>query len=161
MNIDYCEKWFFAKSVPINPLKENDAKDRHDRGLQYSAVIGGFNRPSAIISFEGDWVVVSFLDDRGRYYLSYDFIKKCGGKMFLNAVKHRKFCNEGDKIICGSLYSFDENGRVIVEEQDRSNNGSVEREFQANVSLNWDSFPEFGQYHEILKKERCNPTGQP
>ena len=53
------------------------------------------------------------------------------------------------------ILGYQENGHIAMEQKDSKTGEVEERETKDDVSRNWDTFPEFGQYL-YLCKERDN-----
>ncbi len=52
------------------------------------------------------------------------------------------------------ILGYQENGHIAMEQKDSKTGEVEERETKDDVSRNWDTFPEFGQYLYLCKEER-------
>jgi len=154
MRIDYCEKWFSAGKRPIKPLSEAEARRRHGARTPYTALIGGQEAPSHVISIAADWVSVGFLDRALREYLSYSFQEMRPGKLFLVSAGYRDFEEGGAEPVTFAMFSFKESGELVVERRDLRSSDVQEVEHNVDVSSNWEEYPEFGEYGAVKRAER-------
>ena len=99
MDVSFCERWFQPERRLINPISAEAANSKHTRREPYCAVIGGDETPTHVVSLAATWVSVSFLDERGRESLRYDFKERVLGRLFLAAAIHRAFEGATDEVI--------------------------------------------------------------
>jgi hypothetical protein len=151
--IDFCEKWLFAKSRPVRPIRSEAAEARHAKGHAYCAVIGGFDAPTHVVSLADDWVSVHFFDEVGRAYLNYDF-KKSNGRLFLSMAVFREYANDSFTILRSVTFSFSADGSVLMSVDEQ--NEISESESQASVALNWAEYPAFGEYASLCDENRVS-----
>lgn len=154
----YCKKWFFAEKRPINMLGEQQAKRLHESRQPYVAIAGEPTNPTHVISIAGRWVTVSFLDELGREVLNYDFQERREGELFLTMAIDREYEGESSEIAKAITFSFDENGTILIEESDHSRSITNQRRAFADSSLNWESYPAFGSYDHLSRRERDLPS---
>ena len=110
--------------------------------------------PKCFVEINNDYVGIGFLDASLREYLSYTFVEIEPGRLFLNEATLREFEHGSDKVKSGTTYHFKQNGSVIVENEDFLTNTRSVKETQADVSGNWEAYPQFGQYQSIVRVDR-------
>jgi len=160
--IFYCKSWFRAKKKPIDMWEEKKALKKHKEGEPYTVLIGSDSSPTCFISVtkNAGWVSVSFLDSELREYLLYSFKLLKGNILFLSMAVYREFAKhegEGEGILnvsCGTTYIFNEDGTTVVREERFNPHTLEESQTLADVSGNYDHFPQFGCYESLIKTER-------
>lgn len=160
MELTYCEEWFFARRRPIKPLSEAAACKRHFQRKHYTAVYGGFQSPSRVVTFRGPWVSTSFLDARGREYLRYDFREFKPGTLFLKAATYREYPEDTDDVRRAMLFNFEEDGRLVIEDADLISGQIVQSESATSLDGHWEQYPAFGDYACLCREERTRPLLQ-
>ncbi|EKC2495357.1 hypothetical protein OOO55_004490 [Salmonella enterica] len=158
----YCKKWSVGYKEPMNPLSENEAKKKHSRGMPYTALIGSDVKPSHVIQVtkNAGWISVGFLDEELREYLLYSFKVLDDERLFLSMAVHREFAEiEGEgagfmNVSNGTTYLFKEDGHTVIREEHFNPYLLDESETKVDVSGNYETFPAFGNYQSILRKER-------
>ncbi len=155
MNLAYSEKWFFARNQPIKPLATQEANDRHIEGLPYSAVIGGLDSPTHVVSVAQGWFSVDFFDKESRPYLNYDF-KVLDDRIFLSMAIHRVYKKCTSRIAKSVTFSFSTNGEILMVEEGAGK--AIEKETVASVAENWTDIPTFGDYTQLCATERRLPS---
>tara|TARA_R110001592_G_C13078167_1_gene742417 strand:+ start:533 stop:997 length:465 start_codon:yes stop_codon:yes gene_type:complete len=152
---EFCEKWFFAKKQPLKPVSKEDARVRHSQGLNYCAVIGGFESPTNLISLAGEWVSVHFFDTLGRAYLNYDF-KKNDGRLFLTLAVFREYEAESTAILRSVTFSFSIDGSVVMSVDNQNEVNEIET--KASIEPNWSDYPAFGEYGSLCDENRVGTS---
>ena len=102
----------------------------------------------------GDFVTVYFVDELLRCYLEYDFQEKQPGKLFLTHALFREFADETDEVVGAKTFAFKEDGTILMEDQDLSNDQVEERVATFSVAENWEEYPSFGEYSRLCNEER-------
>jgi hypothetical protein len=155
MRLQYCDRWFAAGKRPIDVLDAETARERHMARDPYTVVVGSLDHPTHLISFAKPWVSVSFLDDMGREYLSYDFQETPTEpvSLFLKMVEYREF-DTGDKPVAISRLAYEPSGRLLIERQDLRTNETYERESRDDLAENWEDYPKFGSYDSLCRADR-------
>ncbi len=152
----YCERWFRHKEQPIGPLDEVAARRAHEaRGL-YTVVVGMLQSPECFVELDNDYVGVGFLDDLRREYLRYAFQELEPDKMFLVRATHRLFDGRSDTIKSATVYYFNKDGIVTIEDHDVLAGTRTKKKIVADVSGNWERRPNFGEYAAITRVNRDN-----
>jgi hypothetical protein len=161
MAIEYCEKWIGIRKQAHKILTREQAELRHRERLPYCALIGGREKPSHIISVAQDWVTVKFLDEILRNYLNYDFKEIKRGKLLLSMATFNDFQDKTPEIIASTYFTFSVNGSLIIEQRDYMTGNTVEKIIDDNsIDLNYEPYPEFGNYTKICVRERVrSPVG--
>ena len=159
MEIAYCERWWLARKSAVGPMSEESARKRHESRKPYVALLGGAQQPHFVVDLAGEWVSVYFLDTRLRKYLSYQFKEVQPTRLFLKGAVYWDF--EGDAEVAHSkrIFNFSENGHIVMSEENRATGEVREFETDSSVAENWDSYPAFGEYAPLCKKERVSPAG--
>lgn len=151
MKIVYCTEWSLFKKQPHNILSEQDAKEKFIREGTYVAVLYENDNVKNVIEIDEMSLTVRFYNDKLENYLLYGFVKK-NDKLFLNMAYHYTYLN--DKKVEHILFNFKENGEMFTEKKDYISGDVEERKGIVDVSCNWDTFPEFGDYLGIIRVER-------
>jgi len=155
-NIFYCKSWSTGYKEPLKPLDERAASQLHSAGESYTALIGSETAPSCFVNVMKNkgWVSVSFLDNHLREYLLYNFRLLENEKLFLSMAVHRDFNGETDQVTNGTTYVFEESGHTVIREEKFNPHFLDKSEMTADVTNNYDRFPEFGQYDSLIRTER-------
>ncbi|MEH4263482.1 hypothetical protein ACU63M_19665 [Klebsiella aerogenes] len=162
LNIFYCKSWFSVKKKPIDLWGEKKAREIFESGEPCTVLIGSDTNPSHVINFtkKAGWVSVGFLDGELREYLLYSFKLLDNGQLFLSMAVHREFApkiGEGAgfmNVSNGTTYLFNEDGNTIIREEQFNPHILEESTTKVNVSGNYETFPVFGDYQSIIRKER-------
>ncbi|WP_436873939.1 hypothetical protein [Kosakonia sacchari] len=161
-DVFYCKSWFRAKNKPIDIWLEKKAYKKHIAGESYTALIGSDSTPSCFIEVIKDkgWVGVSFLNDKLQEYLLYNFKILGDDRLFLSMAIYREFAErdgEGVGILNvshGTTYIFNEDGSTVVREEQFHPYKLKESLTTVDVAGNYDTFPDFGEYDSLIRKER-------
>lgn len=154
MDIIYCDRWAISKKKPWNIIEECDAKLRHEKKESYSAIVKDSNRITNIVEVTDKYISVYFLDEKLRSYLFYVFDIVKNNNVFLRTVTYYLYDDfENIKKEC-TMAKYEENGYIVIEQNNFITNVSTETDIIDDVSGNWDNFPNFGQYQSLCKKER-------
>jgi hypothetical protein len=152
--MSYSEDWSFNYHAAKNPLSAEEAARRHSARRRYAVASGAIDSPDAVILMTGNSALIEFFDDNRDDYLSLQFQEKRPGELFLSMATYRKF-RGGEKPISAVTFTFEEDGSGRIVEYDGATKGTKVRTVApANVSLNWEPYPQFGQYEGLLRVER-------
>jgi hypothetical protein len=133
---------------------EEQARAAHAARRLYTVVVGSPESPSCFVEVNDKFVGVGFLDERLRESLYYAFKEVEPRRLFLSMATYREFDGNSDIVAAGTTYLFDRHGTVKITRQ-RFKPHSVEAtEATANVDGNYESWPEFGEYEDLIKVER-------
>lgn len=155
MEIAYCEKWWLSRRKPISLMSSQSARRRHDSRKPYVALLGGADRPEYVVDIADVWVSVDFLDDHLRKYLSYSFKEMQPGRLFLKGAYSWQYEGDSDSESSTRILNFEEDGRTVVAEQNAATGDVREYELTGSVDENWETYPSFGEYSSLLRKERA------
>jgi hypothetical protein len=155
--INYCEFWGRYKEI-INEYTEEQSKKLHMAKETYSVVLGGLKKPHCYMEIRNDFIGVGFLDDNLREYLSYDYYEVATNKLFLKTVIYREFEGDTDKLVKASLYDFQESGKVKIERNNYLDNTVSESEGNMDISVNYEKYPDFGEYTNLAWVDRVKDT---
>lgn len=131
-------------------------------GEFYTALIGSDSQPSCFIEVMKNkgCVGVSFLNEKLQEYLLYNFKVLDDNNLFLSMAIYREFAEregEGEGVLNvaqGTTYIFNEDGSTVVREEHFNPYKLEESQTTVDVSGNYDTFPEFGEYDSLIRKER-------
>ncbi len=129
-----------------------------------TALIKDNDQPYADILFNDGNVIVNFIDEFNRIYLSYTF----GGdhhpeKLFLESLHYYIYPDDNEFYPCFNSikdvqYIFTPEGKLTVWdryiEEGKWYEEAKEAENRVNISSNWEIFPELGDYNSITRIER-------
>jgi hypothetical protein len=152
----YCKSWFWAEGRPTELWDEGQALQAHRNSGIYTVIVGKIEQPYAIIDVNRDtgFFGVTFLDERCREALAYHFREMSDETLFLNMAIHRKFVGDTTQVETGVSYSFSQDGTVFTVRERFSPHSVEEAESSFDVSANFEDRPEFGDYRQLLRKER-------
>ncbi len=150
----YCKSWFWAKKRPTEMWTEEQARKAHDDRKTYTVLVKDVERPYAVVEVANDFVGVTFLDEKLRQSLSYQFEEVEPGKLFLSMATHREFDGDNDQVKAGNSYIFNQDGSLIIRKQSFNPQSLEEANSSTDVSGNYENYPDFGEYDHLLKVER-------
>lgn len=152
----YAEKWSRGYREAIDPLTESDARARHSRGELYTVLVASAEHPSCFIEIVGEnnYVGVNFLDDHQRNYLTYDFQRGKDGLLFLSGADFRMYRGISDDLAIVEQYRFKREGDLTVTITDLTANTSDVGTKQLDVAPNYEAWPEFGEYEQLIMRDR-------
>jgi hypothetical protein len=154
MTAAYCERWFRQQKRPTRPMSETDARGAHAARHLYTVVLGDNGLPERFLEINNDYVGVGFLDGLKREYLSYQFQEKAPDRLFLSMATYRDFEGDSDRVKSATTYYFGVDGVVTVETQDFSSQFRQEKKVVADVTGNWERYPDFGDYSGLSRLNR-------
>ncbi len=154
--IYYCKSWFRMKKVALGLMDEALAHSRHLSGEPYTALIGSESAPSCFVELSMDkgMVGVGFLDKNCREYLTYQFQVIDADNLFLTMATHREFEADGDEIIGGESYIFNERGDLVIRREKFNPHELEEARSSFEPSRNYEKIPKFGFYSNVIKADR-------
>lgn len=153
-SIFYCKSWFRAKKQPTEVWTCDEAKTAHVNKQHYTVLVDSINRPYCFLDIADKVVGVGFLDENLREPLTYAFQEIAPGKLFLTMATHREFEGETDKVVRGISYVFKQDGSVQMR-REFFNPYHLETSMTlSDVSMNYASAPEFGEYDDFIRIER-------
>jgi hypothetical protein len=144
------------KKFAIDPMSEALAHARHLSGEPYTALIGSDSVPSCFVEFSIDkgMVGVGFLDKKCREYLTYQFKVKDADNLFLTMATHREFDGDGDEVIGGESYIFNEEGGLIIRREKFNPYELEEVASSFELSRNYKKISKFGCYSNVTRFDR-------
>ena len=154
-DVRYCQQWFRRYRKMINPLSFEEAKRLHHAGCGYTALLGPEQRPRAHVQMLLDKkvILVGFLDEHVREYLSYQFELMDGPRIFLSLATFRSYPDSGDQVICGETYSFSTSGEAAILKTDFDLNESRELSKEYDPSSHFIEMPPFGSFESLAKED--------
>ena len=156
MQIHFFERWHRHYAEAAEPLPEAEARQRQEAGEPYVVVIGDEQAPFGIIEINRGFYGVSFLDDRKREYLLYNFEQVDDQRLFLKEAILREYAGEAAKPSAATAYRFQPDGTVTIESSSGAFNRSEVRETLTDVRTNWEDVPVFGSYDRLMRPERAS-----
>lgn len=152
MNLVFCKEWNNIRKKPHHVIPLEEARMKDENGEAYVVAMYDEDRLFRVLSFDKNSCTVRFYNgEQDGLYLMYGFVLK-NDKLFLNAAYHYSYLD--GKIIEHTLFSFDQDGKMIAEKMDYRTGEVEEREGIVDVSPNWEEIPTFGEYSSIIRKER-------
>ena len=134
MEISYYQSWFRYKKIPRNPLEEEVARQYHEKGEPYVVVVSEEGIITHVIEVSKVSVQVLFMDSCGDNFLSYDFQRKNEQDVFLSAAYYYKYEEHED--VENMMFSFHEDGELIMSKWNRKSGSLEEKEMMADVTGN-------------------------
>lgn len=155
MKYEYFGGWHRYYKEPTEPLTEGEARKRHSKGQAYCVVVREDDAgAAAFIEVTANYFAVNFLDAKGRVYLTYGFEDVGAQRLFLKQAIYSEFAADGDQPTKGTGYYFKENGAVVMERTTAPLQTAEVAESHCDVSTHWQPRPPFGEYEDLLRKER-------
>ena len=155
--LTYCKGWFRAKKVALEPYTAEQARRRHESGDLYCVLVGFPEAPTAFLEIVRGSVGVSWLDERLRETLSYNFQALESARLFLTMAVAREFVGQSEQVAQGTVYTFSPAGAVAIRREMFSPSHRVElADSSQDVSGNWEPLPEFGEYSSLLQVDRAS-----
>lgn len=157
----YNKTKFSRKKNKDEQLLLETVKYAHDNQLLYFATIFVNEKPYCYLEINKGFYRVSFLDDLLRTYMSYDFYgsdyeKVYGDKLFLGKIIFWEFKGDAEEMVKITDYIFKPDGSFHIIEQNLITNEQIDSEAKnkIDVTSNWEDYPSFGNYENLIKKER-------
>ena len=154
MQVYYCDGWFRAKKFATDIWDEAKAKAAYERREPHTVLVESIESPFCFLEFNRDYIGVEFLDDHRREFLAYQFQEDEPSKLFLSMAVSRRFVGESDEVASGTCYLFKKDGRMIVRRKDCRKGVEQRLERSVDVSINWEPYPQFGEYASISRIDR-------
>ena len=157
MKLQYGKSWFRVKREMTELWAAPKAEKAHLNRLPYAVLIQADQKKECFLEFNNSYIGVGFLDAYGREFLSYQFQEIEPGRLFLSMVTHREFDADLSQIVGGTTYVFKPDGNMIIKKENFNKKLTEVSELNVDISANWDTYPKFGQYVQLIKIERFNP----
>jgi len=174
--VSYCVSWFWVKRKTNNPISEAEARRRHEKRMEYTVVVGGFDRPERILLLARGMVAVYHPDVLIREELEYGFSERKPGRLFLAMAIRRVYCPATEEMVArmeagrkqpdqpwaqflagvdtvteGSSLIFEPDGSVLKKyEHFLYPYEYRDARFSWNTDGLWAPYPEFGEYDHLL-----------
>lgn len=161
MSCSYAEKWSRSYKEALKPLTEAQARERHEAGKLYTVLLGGPERPRAIVETRDHYFGIEFLDDHLRAHTTYQFKRQPDGRLFMVMAVFRRFADDVKGAVFGQSLHFKTDGHVLSIEEDFRSRTETRTEKRMDVSLNWEPYPAFGNYASIARYDRDRPAADP
>jgi hypothetical protein len=155
-SVTYAERWSDLVPGPVDDLDDEQARQRHESGELYTAILSDGFTPRAYLEvrLEVGFVAVHFLDDERRNHVTYVFGREKGeDQLFLQRATWREF-GADSQVARGQTFYFKRDGTIYLEEKDYERREATRGEKQDDVSGNWELVPAFGRYESIARLER-------
>ena len=155
--VNYGERWTDLGNYIVDPLDAEAARERHERGRLYAAILGDPERPWAHLDvrLEVGYVGVEFLDEQLREDLSYTFSRApdSEGDLFLEQATWRSYDSSGDRF-SAEHYIFEPPNLAHVAKLDYVADEQETSDVETDLAQNWEPVPAFGEYESIARRER-------
>jgi hypothetical protein len=103
---------------------------------------------------ERDFVGVAFFDQKLRVYLSYDFERVGGNRMFLGSATRREYRKDSENPFCVTFLKFFPDGRVLSHREYNGQRTTEVVETVGDLSDHWEPVPSFGGYDGVRRIPR-------
>jgi len=151
--LTYGDRWSYSEGTLANIWKEDKARGAHSTRRLY-VVLFENTSVRGFIEVANGYFGVYFLDELNREYLGYQFTEQTPGRIFLTLITRREFGSSGNQADRVIRTKFLPDGKMFIGTYHNNGGEDTEVESSADVSGNWETYPEFGQYEEILRKDR-------
>jgi hypothetical protein len=159
--LHYCKSWFWDQKRPTELWSEAQAEAAHNTRSIYAAIIGPVEHPSHIVELTKNFVAVSFMDGSSRPDLVYRFREISPGQLFLSMAIHCEYFQDSNDVARGVSYSFEPSGTVEIRREYYRPTFKVESASSSiDVSSNYSRRAPFGEYSDLLVRERMCPSGK-
>jgi hypothetical protein len=166
--ISKLDRWnktkFGKRKILDETVLEESAKYAHDNNLIYLVTILENEKPTNYIEVSPNMYSVRFYDELNREYMIYQFYGEengfgranYGDKLFLESVMIREFKGNTDEIIKVIDHIFKPDGTFKIIENDSIKKEQItsEAKNKIDVSANWETYPAFGNYENLIIIER-------
>lgn len=157
LTVSYGERWSDLSLRIVDRLDAEAARQRHERGELYAAILGDPEHPWAHLNvrLEVGYVDVTFLDEELREDLSYTFTREPGseGDLFLEQATWRTYDSSSERVL-SEHYIFKPPNITHVRKRDYTANEQETYSVEADLAQNWEPVPAFGDYESIAARER-------
>jgi len=152
----------------INPDKEldrfNELSEKEGRELYITALIEDNEQPYACIRFKGTFVIIEYIDEYNRVYMMYSFRTEYGEQdLFLYELEYYIYPEDADYFDVDNKdyvsYLFTPEGKLTLTKE--FNVGTAEHirekyeaEELVDVANNWEPYPVFGHWDNIVRMKR-------
>lgn len=155
--VTYADRWSRRKRSIVGPLEEAAARERHERGEPYTAVLDDPERPSVVIepALKGGVVRSRFFDDALRNYMTYVFTRPADkdGDLFLEQLTLQRYDDAG-ALATDEHWIFEPPNIAHVKKRDHTTREAETYDVEADLSRNCEPAPPFGEYDSISRIER-------
>ena len=110
--------------------------------------------PTCFVEFSNDYVGVSFLDENLREYLTYQFQELESNLLFLTMAVHRSFSDNQKNPSFSTTYMFETDGGVVIWKEKLISGEKSRYEKNFDPAKNYETYPNFGQYESIARRDR-------
>jgi len=155
-NSIYCSGWFRARKKVTELYANEKARTLHVSREFYGVVIEKDKQPYCFLEINDTFVLVGFLDNLQREYLTYQFSEIEPEKLFLKHAQYWKYEGNTDEKIFSTRYFFSPDGTLKIEKVNiRTNDAEIfHAKEPVDITANHEKYPDFGQYEKLIKKER-------
>jgi hypothetical protein len=170
-----CNKLFrlLVQQKELNPNKDFDhfsaLNEKNGRELYITALLSDNRQPYACIRFSGIFVVVEFIDENNRVYMTYSFRTEYGKQdLFLYELEYFVYPEDAndfnvDNTAYVSYYFTSEKKLTVTKEYNVGTSEHSKEVYESdnsvNIEKNWESYPEFGQWESIVRMKRWEIGG--
>jgi len=156
MRYEYFNGWHRYYREPNGPLSIEEARARHAAGVDFcTAVKGSAGNYEAFIMVCPNYFGISFLDGLGRVYMAYGFQDAGDGRLFLSQAHVGDFSSDDDHDpYTVTSHYFKKTGATTIVHGLVGHSQREKIETQRDVKANWEMRPTFGNYENLLVKER-------
>ena len=161
MRWTYCDRWNDLMEEPIDPLKESEARRRHETGDLYTVVGEEDSKTKLLVEvrLENGYVGVKFLDNLGRNELIFNF-KNFDNRLFLRKVisydygESQERGGYADPVVI-ETFTYKPDGTMRREiNKTRQKQIEVADYRSIDVHIHWEPVPSFGNYESIARRDR-------
>ncbi len=150
--VTYCHGWSMHYNEPLEIYTEKKARQLHDKGKQYAALLGDDPyRPEVAITFNKGAIIIEYLDENLRMTSRAMYADRKDGMIFLESITGKGGPIEGTKNDYETMiiyYNKDGTGHKHHWTAD----GMFEKcdTIWPHIERNWHAVPDFGDYESIV-----------
>jgi hypothetical protein len=142
----------------------SELAEKEGRELYITALLSDNQQPYACIRFSNMFVVVEYIDEYNRVYMTYSFRTEYGQQnLFLYELEYFIYPEDIEDFDVDNKdyvsYYFTQRGELTVtKEYNVGTTEHIQEVFEAkqsvNVEKNWEPYPEFGKWESIVRMKR-------
>ena len=159
----FCTQWSRGAKRPHQVIGDAEARERHQRGELYTAILYDDRRPYCFLEFSAyRSVCVEFLDLALRTFFHYSFQEMRPNELFISMSRRPEFPNAVDPPDRATVLFFKIDGQLNIVRYEAHANGVGSRivgeeQRMVDVTRNWEPYPKFGDYQGLAKLDRGTP----
>lgn len=151
----FCRSWQRASKSASQDWPVEMARLAHAARQPYTVLVGSRARPECVLEIASRFVGIFFLDRLRRERLNYWFQEFAPSELFLSSANYHRFVGDGDALALSLSCSFSRQGEAHARRRQRlPSPGFDSYRCRFDVSSHYDTFPAFGNYASLIRRDR-------